>query len=288
MKTIKNKTFPQERALYAEKDLILENCSFDGAEDGESALKEARDITAVNCFFNLRYPLWHDRNVKIANSVMTEKSRAALWYSNGIIIESSSLNGIKALRECGGITMTDTKVVSPEFGWKNDGITASGCDVEGEYPFFMSKNIHFDNVTLRGKYSFQYTENVVVENSVLDTKDAFWHSENVTIRNSVIKGEYLAWYSDGLTLEHCKIIGTQPLCYCKNLTLIDCETENADLSFEYSDVNAAIKGEILSVKNPRSGKIVADRIGEIIITDDSVYECTCDIVERSKNKKTNA
>ena len=282
MKTIKNTTFPQERALYAEKDVYLENCSFDGIEDGESALKEARDITVRNCFFNLRYPFWHNENVTITDSAMTDKCRAALWYSNGINISSSSLSGIKALRECADITITETKINSPEFGWKNRNITASDCDIEGEYPFFMSKGITCTNLTLRGKYSFQYTENVEITDSVFDTKDAFWHSKDVTIKNSLIKGEYLAWYSEDLTLDHCKIIGTQPLCYCKNLTLIDCETEDADLAFEYSDVNAVIKGEILSVKNPRSGKIVADRIGEIIVTDDSVYECTCDISQTSR------
>ena len=67
----------------------------------------------------------------------------------------------------------------------------------------------------------------------------------------------------------CHIKGTQPLCYCKNLTLIDCTTEDCDLTFEYSDVNATIKGGIVSVKNPESGRIAADSIGEIVITKDS-------------------
>lgn len=282
MKTIENKTFPNERALYGEDGLYLKNCVFDGEEDGESALKEAKNITLDHCYMNLRYPLWHDENIKMINSEMTDKCRAALWYSTGINIEDSNMLGIKAVRECEDITLKNTKIVSPEFGWKNKKITAVGCDIEGEYPFFMSRELTFDNITLRGKYSFQYTENVSITNSVLDTKDAFWHAKNVTIKDSVVRGEYLAWYSDGLTFERCKIIGTQPLCYCKNLTLIDCEMENTDLSFEYSDVSADVKGEIMSVKNPRSGFIRADKIGEIIITDDSKYECRCDIIELSR------
>ena len=282
MKTIENKTFPYERALYGEDGLYLKNCAFDGEEDGESALKEAKNITLDRCYMNLRYPLWHDENIKIINSEMTDKCRAALWYSSGVIIEDSNMFGIKAVRECSDITLKNTKVISPEFGWKNSKIIAVKCDIEGEYPFFMSKGLTFDNITLRGKYSFQYTENVVITNSVLDTKDAFWHAKNVTIKDSVVRGEYLAWYSEGLTLERCKIIGTQPLCYCKNLTLIDCEMESTDLSFEYSDVFATVKGEIMSVKNPRSGFIRADKIGEIILTDDSKYECKCEITEVSR------
>ena len=119
-----------------------------------------------------------------------------------------------------------------------------------------------------------------IENSILDTKDAFWHAKNVTVKNSVVKGEYLAWFSDGLTLINCKIIGTQPFCYCKNLKLINCETENCDLAFEYSDVEADIKGSIISIKNPRSGTIVVDNVNEII-NEDSIMEVNGKIIERS-------
>ena len=59
--------------------------------------------------------------------------------------------------------------------------------------------------------------------------------------------------------------------------------ENCDLSFEYSDVNAEIKGEILSVKNPKSGKIVADGYGEIILKD-SKYPVQAEIIQRESGK----
>ena len=104
--------------------------------------------------------------------------------------------------------------------------------------------------------------------------------KNVVVKNSLVKGEYLGWFSDGLTLINCKIIGTQPLCYCKNLKLINCTMEETDLSFEYSEVYAGIKGNIMSIKNPKSGRIVADSIGEII-KEDSIMEDTCDIVIRN-------
>jgi hypothetical protein len=94
-----------------------------------------------------------------------------------------------------------------------------------------------------------------------------------------VKGEYLAWFSEGLTLINCRIIGTQPLCYCKNLTLIDCEMQGCDLSFEYSDVQASINGHIDSVKNPRSGSITADSIGEVI-WEDAVMPCDAQVIVR--------
>ena len=89
----------------------------------------------------------------------------------------------------------------------------------------------------------------------------------------MVKGEYLGWFSDGLTLINCKIIGTQPLCYCKNLTLQNCIMEGTDLAFEYSDVQATIQGHVDSIKNPRSGEITVDSVGEIIMGD-AVMECT--------------
>ena len=55
--------------------------------------------------------------------------------------------------------------------------------------------------------------------------------------------------------------------------------EDADLSFEYSDVDATILGHVDSIKNPRSGKIVADSVGEVI-RGDAVMECTGEVVIR--------
>lgn len=283
MKLIENEVFPNERDLYGVTDARIVNCRFDGVEDGESALKEARNVILEGCYMNLRYPLWHDVGVTLNNVTMTENCRAALWYTHNTTIVQSNLLGIKALRECSHADISDSAIVSPEFGWRSHFVTLSDCDVTSEYLFLMAANVRLDNVRFKGKYSFQYVENLTIENSVLDTKDAFWHAKNVVVKNSVVKGEYLAWYSQNVTFINCKIIGTQPLCYCEGLKLIDCEMQDTDLSFEYSDVEATIRGNVMSVKNPRSGSIMADSIGELIYTDDSKYPCNCKV---STFKKT--
>lgn len=269
MLTVENQTFDQERALYGSTGLLVKHCSFDGPADGESALKESRDIAVEDCFFNLRYPFWHDEKLRIANSEMTELCRAALWYSHGIEITGTKLHGIKALRECGGVSMTGCDVVSPEFGWSVHDIKMADTTVEGEYFMMRSDKLRFDNVTLKGKYSFQYIEDSLFENCHFDTKDAFWHAKNVTVRNSTIKGEYLAWYCENVTFENCKIIGTQPLCYCKGLKLINCEMIDTDLSFEKSEVEATLTAPIVSIKNPLSGHISVPAVGEIIRDDET-------------------
>lgn len=278
MKIIQGERFPHERDLYGSDGLHLKNCAFDGEEDGESALKESKNLVLEDCFMNLRYPLWHDENVKLVRVEMTQNCRAALWYAQNVSVAESKLHGIKAVRECSNVQMRDTDIVSPEFGWKSRALVLERCALESEYAFLLAADLTLRGVEFAGKYSFQYVENAVIEDCRLDTKDAFWHAKNITVKNCVVKGEYLGWYSENLTFENCTIIGTQPLCYCKGLKLIDCKTERCDLAFEYSEVDARIIGLVDSVKNPRAGKIVADRIGELIYTKDSVYSCACEVI----------
>ncbi len=286
MKEIKNERFGLERALYGANSLKLINCSFDGIEDGESALKEASCLVVENCYFNLRYPLWHDFDVTLNNIVMTENCRAALWYSRNVNIFNSKLLGIKALRECHNIKINDTTIDSEEFGWRCSNINLFNVDIkQSEYLFFESKKMYLNKVNFKGKYSFQYVNDMTIINSYLDTKDAFWHSSNIVVKDSTIKGEYLAWYSNNITFINCKIIGTQPFCYCKNIKLIDCEMIDTDLAFEYSNIKANIIGEIESVKNPKSGYIIADNIKEVIITKDSKCKCLAKITIRGKKEE---
>ena len=140
--------------------------------------------------------------------------------------------------------------------------------------------MEIDGLEMKGKYSFQYIENATFRNCILDTKDAFWHAKNVTVEDSIVKGEYLAWYAENIRFVRCKIIGTQPLCYVKNLVLEDCEMEGSDLSFERSHVTATVSGHIDSVKNPLSGSITADSIGEIIIEEEIATPGACEITLR--------
>jgi len=278
-KIITDKQFDEERALYNIQDSRVSKCIFAVPADGESVLKESRNIEVDACSFSLRYPLWHVKGFVLKDSTMDELTRAAIWYADDGEIAGSRLHGIKAVRECSHILLTDCDIDSQEFGWKSAGITMKKCRVNSEYLFFDSRDVVLSDVVMTGKYSFQYMENLKIDDCTLDTKDAFWHSRNVVVKNSLIKGEYLGWFSEGLTLINCKIIGTQPLCYCKNLKLINCTMEGTDLAFEYSDVEADIIGNVMSVKNPRSGRIVLDSVDEVIM-EDAAMECSGDVILR--------
>ena len=276
MEILKNLILDEERALYGIEDTAIQNVKFKGEKDGESALKECTNIHVKDCLFALRYPMWHDKNFAIESSRFLSTARAPLWYSSLGVINNVKMSSPKALRECSNIKISHSDIKSVEFGWFSKEVEVIDCTLQGEYLFFKGEKIHLSAVKFKGKYSFQYIDNLAIENSYLDTKDAFWHSNNIVCKNCVIKGEYLAWFSSNLTLINCRIIGTQPFCYCTNLTLIDCTMEGCDLAFEYSDVKANVIGHIDSIKNPKSGFINCQSVGQIIKENDK-YHGSCDI-----------
>ena len=272
----------KKRSLYNLKNTEVLNCKFAGPLDGESVLKECRNFSVNKCSFSLRYPMWHAKKFLLEKSSMDDKTRAPLWYCKDGKISDCNIQGIKCLRECNNISIDKCNIVSPEFGWRCKNIKITNSTIDSMYFLFESKNVEIENLNMTGKYSFQHMKNLHIRDSNLDTKDAFWHSKNIIVENSVVKGEYLGWFSENLTFINCKITGTQPLCYCKNLKLINCIMEKTDLSFEYSDVEADIKGHIDSVKNPKSGIITADSIGDVIMKDAIMKCCGKTIIRRKK------
>ena len=116
-KVIENQKFPSERALYNLTATLVKNCIFAGEEDGESALKESRNIKVSGCLFDLRYPFWHDEGVEAENCAMTELCRAPVWYTRNVTFKNFEINGVKAFRECDNVKLIDCRAKSPELGW---------------------------------------------------------------------------------------------------------------------------------------------------------------------------
>ena len=67
---ITGKQFDEERALYNLQHADVIECVFAGPADGESALKESRDVDLDHCSFSLRYPLWHVKGFTVKDSSM--------------------------------------------------------------------------------------------------------------------------------------------------------------------------------------------------------------------------
>lgn len=280
METISNKEFGGERPLFASHDLTLENVTIHA---GESAIKESSNITAINCRFEGKYPFWHVDGFIIRHCLFTEGARAALWYSRNLEMTDTLVEAPKMFREMDGIILRNVQIPNAlETLWHCKNVSIKNVLINNaDYLFMHSENIDIENYTQRGNYSFQYCKNVEIRNAVIDSKDAFWGTENVTVYDSTLNGEYLGWHSRNLRLVRCRIGGTQSLCYAKNLIVEDCIFEpDADLCFEYSTVEATIKGHITSIKNPTSGTIVADSIGEIIIDENIKAPADCKIITR--------
>lgn len=265
MEKITNQEFGGERPLYNRHDLYLENVKI---KAGESGLKETSGITCVNCRFDGKYPLWECDGFVVRNSLLTVGARSGIWYSRNGEMYDTIIDAPKTFRRVKGIKLRDCWIPGgSETFWDCSDIDIEDCVIErADYVFMHCENISMKNVNLQGNYGFQYARNVEIHNSVLNSKDSFWESENVTIYDSVINGEYLAWYGKNIRLVRCHIKETQPLCYVEGLILEDCTFDSdADLAFEYSSVEATIKGTVTSIKNPRTGHIRAESVGEIIL-----------------------
>lgn len=265
MEKIIGKEFGGERPLYRKKDLYLEDVVI---RPGESGLKETANITAVKCRFEGKYPLWECDGFVVKDSILTVGARSGLWYSRDGELYNTIIDAPKTFRRMTGIKMRDCWIPGgSETFWDCSDIDVKDCQIErADYVFMHCENIVLENVKLQGNYGFQYAKNVVIKNCVLNSKDSFWEAENVEVYDSVINGEYLAWYSKNLKLVRCHITETQPLCYCEGLVMEDCTFgSDCDLAFEYSDVEATVKGHVVSIKNPRSGHIHVGSVGEIII-----------------------
>lgn len=268
MKEIRNGKFEGERALFFAKDLKIYDSVF---ENGESPLKESRNIEIYSSAFRWKYPLWYSSDVKMFDSVLEPTARSGIWYTDNIEIENSVIDAPKTFRRSCGIVLKGVKLnEAAETMWSCRDITLKDVYVRGDYFAMNCENGVAHNLTIDGNYAFDGAKNIEIHDSVLNSKDAFWNSENVTVYNSVIDGEYLGWNSKNVRLVNCKIRSNQGMCYMDGLVLEDCVLDQTDLAFEYSTVDAAVRSHIDSVKNVSAGRIRAKSIGEIIMEEDRV------------------
>ncbi len=277
MKIISNAEFGGERPLFATHSLTLDNVTIHA---GESALKCCSDITANNCRFEGKYPFWHTKGFRVNDCLFTPGARAALWYSSDLVMTNTLVEAPKMFREMDKLALTNIRIPdAQETFWHCRNVTLHDVEVmNADYLFMHSSDINITDYTQQGNYSFQYCRNVEIRNARIDSKDAFWNTENVTVYDSELTGEYLGWHSKNLRLVRCRISGTQPLCYCTGLVLEDCTFgDDADLAFEDSEVNATVKSNIVSVKNPRTGSIRALAIGETILDANILPPADCRI-----------
>lgn len=271
-----------ERALFNSNDLHITECVFD---NGESPLKESSNIEINECLFRWKYPLWYCNNIKADRCTFFDMARAGIWYTKNIEVKNTVYQAPKGFRRCDNLTLENIAFThAQETLWSCNDVKIKDVTVKGDYFAMNCSNMEIDNLTLDGNYSFDGVKNMTIRNSHLISKDAFWNTENVTVYDSFITGEYLGWNAKNLTLVNCVIESLQGMCYVDNLVMKDCKLFNTNLAFEYSNVNAEITGDVISVLNPKSGTIKAEHIGELIIEKDkidpSATKIICDAIDK--------
>lgn len=266
MKIIKDKEYGGERPLYGLHDAHLQNVVI---HVGESSIKESGNITAEHCTFEGKYVFWETDGFSVTDCRFTESARSSLWYSRNCRMLNCHVEAPKLFRRMDGIYVENTDFPNGEqYLWDCRNIVLKNVSIDNcDYAFMHSENIRIDHYRQNGNYAFQYARNVEIHDAVINSKDALWEAENVTVYDSEINGEYLAWYGKNIRLVRCHLTGEQLLCYVDGLVLEDCTFgSDANLLFEYSSVNGTIKGDVVSIKNPTTGRLeIEGSCGELII-----------------------
>lgn len=285
MDLIKDKEFGGERPLFGIHDTRLVNVTI---TEGESGIKKCHDIEADHCRFIGKYPWWHVERSVIANCYFETGSRSAIWYSNDMVMSDTVIDAPKLFREMSGLKLVNVQINdADETFWKVDHLTLRDVKLHGgTYPFMFCNHLDVDGLESDSLYVFQYVKDAVIRNAKITTRDSFWETENVTVYDSELNGEFLGWHSRNLKLVNCHITGEQPLCYCQGLVLENCTFgSDCDRMFEETTLVADIRGAVTNIKNPTSGRIVADAIGSVTIDEHVLQPNDCEIVIR--NEPTN-
>ena len=280
MKALKQGLFVGERALFASSDTEIYDSVF---ADGESPLKESRNITVDGCIFKWKYPMWYCKGVTVRNTTLLETARSGIWYTHGITVTDSVIEAPKTFRRGSDITLKNVSIPhAQETLWSCKEIKLENVTAAGDYFGMNSSDIYAEGFTLHGNYAFDGGKNIVVKNSRLISKDSFWNCENVTVYDSVVIGEYLGWNSKNVTLSNCTVESDQGMCYMDGLKMVNCKVINTPLAFEYSTVDADITTFVDSIKNPSGGRITAKGVGEVIMEPQRVDVTKTEITVKDK------
>lgn len=260
--------FDDERSLFGESNIEIIDSEF---IKGESPLKHIENAKIYNTEFKWKYPIWYSKGISIDRSYFSIDARAGIWYSEDIKIENTKFDAPKSLRRSKLIKIENSRFENAEETlWSSSDIRVTNSYFKGDYLFMNSSDIEAKNIKIDGHYSFDGVRNVLIENAEIHSKDIFWNSENVTVRDSVIDSEYIGWNSRNLRFERCKIASLQGFCYIENLTIKGGDLSGVSLAFEYSDVDVDAESSIISIFNPKSGKIRLSSSDALILEKDKI------------------
>ena len=120
-----------ERSLFMTENLKIYDTVFG---EGESPLKESRNIELYGSMFKWKYPLWYCNNVTAKDCTWFDMARAGVWYSKNVSLEDCAVEAPKNFRRCDELTLKNVTI-------PNAAETLWQC-----------KNVKLKNVTAKGDY----------------------------------------------------------------------------------------------------------------------------------------
>ena len=269
--------------MFHSRDLDISYSIF---ADGESPLKESRDLRLSHVAFQWKYPLWYCKGIQMEDCTFGEMARAGIWYTHQVQLRNTLYEAPKGFRRVNDLLLEQVDLPhAEETLWHCKDVTLRHVVARGDYFAMNCENMQIEDFRLVGNYCFDGCKNVEVHHAKMLSNDAFWNCENVTVYDSYICGEYLGWNSKHVTFVNCTIESLQGMCYMEHVVLKNCRLLNTTLAFEYSTVEADITSKIDSITNPSGGVIRAKEIEEQILNPELVDLSKTLIVTEADTKR---
>ena len=174
MKEIKQEFLTGERALFQGHDLRITDTIFD---DGESPLKESRNIELYGSMFKWKYPLWYSENITVKNCTWFEMARAGVWYTGNMTVTDLTLYGNYSFDGAKNVEIHNSRLLSKDAFWNSENVTVYDSFISGEYLGWNAKNLTLINCTVESLQGMCYIENLVMKNChLINTTLAFEYS----------------------------------------------------------------------------------------------------------------
>jgi len=273
---ISNAFYEGNRACFWVEDTQFDEVRF---YPGEAALMHCKNIEAIHCEFLGHFSLWNTSRIEITHCHFTRYACSGIWYAYDVKVEDCIFNAPGMFRRVKVLIIKNSSFTDArECLWDCNNVKLTNVDVvHGDYILMRSESIDIREAQLQGDHAFYGSRNIIITSTYLDSASALWNAENVTIYDSVLEGDCLGWHSRNIRLVNCTLRGRQPFCYASEIRLEKCIMEDAEDCFENSSIDADLQGHVISIKNPRQGRIRADSIESVIIDEYCLSPESCRI-----------
>ena len=168
-KEIRQQYLTGERPLFMGKDLKICDTIFD---DGESPLKESRNIELYGSMFKWKYPLWYSKDILVEDCTWFEMARAGVWYTDNITVRNAMIEAPKNFRRCTGVVLENVDFPNAqETLWNCSQVKMDRVTAKGDYFAMNCTDMELNDFKLDGNYSFDGAKNVEIHNAKMLSKE---------------------------------------------------------------------------------------------------------------------